>query len=92
MVEIKSESNSTESVLNNSFGGYISTPFFPTSYSDDLTFEQVVNCKIATCLVHLIFVDFQIAEESIVEVSRYDPRVINYPPEYYSTRVKFNFN
>lgn len=54
---------------NISFGGYISTPFFPVSYADDLTFEQVINCNVATaCLIHLIFVDFQIAEESVVEV------------------------
>jgi hypothetical protein len=56
---------------NISFGGYISTPFFPISYPDDLTFEQVISCKIPVCLIHLIFVDFQIAEESIVEVPTY---------------------
>jgi len=40
------------------------------SYPDDLTFEQVINCKeYNECLIHLIFVDFQISEESIVEVS-----------------------
>lgn len=67
LVEIKPEFNSA----NILFGGYISTPFFPMSYPDDLTFEQVINCKAYTdeCLIHLIFVDFQISEESIVEVS-----------------------
>lgn len=64
MVEMKPEFSST----NVSFGGYISSPFFPISYPDDLTFEQVINCKATVCLVHLIFVDFQIAEGSVVEV------------------------
>lgn len=55
-------------MANISFGGYVTTPFFPMAYSDDLTFEQVINCKASDCLIHLIFVDFQIAEESIIEV------------------------
>ncbi|KAL4143763.1 hypothetical protein QTP88_006049 [Uroleucon formosanum] len=64
LVEIKPEFNSA----NILFGGYISTPFFPIPYPDDLTFEQVINCKAyKECLIHLIFVDFQISEESIVE-------------------------
>jgi len=68
IAEIKPEFKS-ENIL---FGGYISTPFFPMSYPDDLTFEQVINCKeYNECLIHLIFVDFQISEESIIEVSRY---------------------
>lgn len=53
---------------NISYGGYISTPFFPLSYPDDLTFEQVIKCKLSGCTIHLIFVDFQIAEGSVVEV------------------------
>lgn len=66
MAEIKPEFNLADILL----GGYISTPFFPMSYPDDLTFEQVINCKAYNdCLIHLIFVDFQISEESIVEVS-----------------------
>lgn len=65
-MEIKPEFNSA----NILFGGYISTPFFPIPYPDDLTFEQVINCKaFKECLIHLIFVDFQISEESIVEVN-----------------------
>lgn len=66
LVEIKPEFNST----NISFGGYIDTPFFPTSYPNDLTFEQVINCKVSAvaCRIHLIFEDFLIAEESVVEV------------------------
>lgn len=64
--EVKPQFNSE----NISFGGYISTPFFPMIYPDDLTFEQVINCKASACIIHLIFVDFQIAEESIVEVLR----------------------
>lgn len=64
MAEVKPEFDSQ----NISFGGFISTPFFPMPYPDDLTFEQVINCKVSACSVHLIFVDFQIAEESIVEV------------------------
>lgn len=71
LAEVKPEFNSA----NISFGGYISTPFFPLSYPDDLTFEQVISCKIPVCLIHLTFVDFQIAEESIVEVFLY---IINY--------------
>ncbi|XP_026807139.1 uncharacterized protein LOC113549855 [Rhopalosiphum maidis] len=64
LAEIKPEFNSA----NILFGGYISTPFFPMSYPDDLTFEQVINCKMyEECFIHLIFVDFQISEESIVE-------------------------
>lgn len=56
--------------VNISFGGYVSTPFFPISYSDDLTFEHVVNCNEPVCLIYLIFVDFQIAEKSIVEACK----------------------
>lgn len=65
LVEKKPEFN----YANISFGGYVSTPFFPISYSDDLTFEQVISCKESMCLIYLIFMDFQISEESIVEVS-----------------------
>ncbi|VVC26000.1 CUB domain,Low-density lipoprotein (LDL) receptor class A repeat,Low-density lipoprotein (LDL) [Cinara cedri] len=65
LAEIKPEFNNKANI---SFGGYVSTPFFPISYPNDLTFEQVINCKASvTCLIHLIFVDFQIAEESIIE-------------------------
>lgn len=58
------------SSMNISFGGYVSTPFFPISYPDDLSFEQMINCKVvsSSCQIHLIFMDFQIAEESVVEV------------------------
>lgn len=65
LAEIKPEFNTA----NISFGGYISTPFFPVPYPDDISFEQVINCKVSKCTIHLIFVDFQIAEESVVEVS-----------------------
>lgn len=64
IAEVKPEFNSA----NISFGGYISSPFFPISYSDDLIFEQVINCKLLVCKIHLIFVDFQIAEGSAIEV------------------------
>lgn len=72
LAETKPEFGST----NISFGGYISTPFFPISHPNDLTFEHVINCKVSVtaCRIHLIFEDFLIAEESVVEVriSKYD--------------------
>ncbi|XP_050436674.1 uncharacterized protein LOC126843295 isoform X2 [Adelges cooleyi] len=64
LAEMKPELDST----NTSLGGFISTPFFPSPYADDLSFEQVIDCKSdAECKIQLIFVDFLIAHESTVE-------------------------
>lgn len=59
------------------------------SYPDDLTFEQVINCKVSACIIHLIFVDFQIAEESIMEVIPCT-QLINYVYTVHLKHIVFN--
>lgn len=55
---------------NNTIGGILTSPFFPSRYPRDLGMEYVITCptEAPSCRVRVLFSDFQLAAVSIIEV------------------------
>ncbi|XP_051171893.1 uncharacterized protein LOC127288463 isoform X2 [Leptopilina boulardi] len=54
---------------NNTIGGILTSPFFPSRYPRDLGMEYVITCptEAPSCRVRVLFSDFQLAAVSIIE-------------------------
>lgn len=58
--------------MNNTGGGILTSPFFPSRYPRDLGMEYIITCsnEIPSCRVRVLFSDFQLAAVSIMEVKK----------------------
>ncbi|XP_044001976.1 uncharacterized protein LOC122848162 isoform X2 [Aphidius gifuensis] len=65
--------NGTNNLITNSVnetsGGILNSPFFPSSYPRDLGMEYIITCPllISPCKIRVLFSDFQLASVSIIE-------------------------
>lgn len=50
----------------------IESPFFPALYPRDLACEYLLTCETEACRVHVLFTDFLVAADSIVEFIDFD--------------------
>jgi CUB domain len=56
------------SLYNESSSGVLTSPFFPYFYPKDYGVEYIISCPTeANCRVRIIFQDFQLASQSIME-------------------------
>ena len=62
--------NEMSKSINNTGGGILTSPFFPSRYPRDLGMEHIITCPsdAPLCRVRVLFSDFQLAPVSIMEV------------------------
>lgn len=51
--------------------GVLTSPFFPSNYPNDLNMEYVISCDSPNCTVKIIFTDFLVSSDSIIEVNKF---------------------
>uniref|UniRef100_A0A0C9RJQ6 NETO1_1 protein n=1 Tax=Fopius arisanus TaxID=64838 RepID=A0A0C9RJQ6_9HYME len=68
-VHLKGSDSKLSKSNNETIGGILTSPFFPSRYPRDLGLEYVITCpsQSPSCRVRVLFSDFQLATVSIIE-------------------------